>query len=254
MAMNTAALDEITNQRFILGLGVAGPEVQSMHGVPFRKPLARMRDYVNIIKQALEGKKVSYNGDAYTIDDFTLGFLPKQPHAPIYIAALRPKMAELAGEVADGVLFDLATPDYVEEVLAHLKVGARRTGRDPAQVEIGCFIRTYSSTDSDAAAAAARRGIVGLSYAPAYQSMLRNSGFSKEMNSIIRALDDGDEKKASSAVSDRMVESLVLVGDSSQWDKKVQKYRDAGVDQHIIFPTAVGPDTMASFRLAVGAF
>ena len=111
-AMTAATIDALSGGRFRLGLGVSGPQVsEGWHGVRFAKPLARTREYVDIVKLAIARKPVAYDGEHYTLPlpdgpgkALRLGFHPPREHIPIYLAAVGPKNLELAGEIADGWL------------------------------------------------------------------------------------------------------------------------------------------------------
>ena len=131
-AMTAATIDALSGGRFRLGLGVSGPQVsEGWHGVRFAKPLARTREYVDIVKLALARKQVAYDGEHYTLPlpdgpgkALRLSFHPPREHIPIYLAAVGPKNLELAGEIADGWLAVFFAPEFAD--------GAARRGRAPA--------------------------------------------------------------------------------------------------------------------------
>src|ERR1700761_6841749 len=111
-AMTAATLDSLSGGRFRLGLGVSGPQVsEGWHGVRFARPLARTREYVDIVNLALSRHRVRYDGQIYTLPlpdgpgkALQLTVHPIREHIPIYLAAVGPKNVELAGELADGWL------------------------------------------------------------------------------------------------------------------------------------------------------
>jgi F420-dependent oxidoreductase-like protein len=135
-AMTAATLDAISGGRFRLGLGVSGPQVsEGWHGVRFAKPLARTREYVDIVKLALSRQPVAYSGEHYTLPlpdgpgkALRLTLHPVREHVPIYLAAVGPKNLELAGEIADGWLGVFFSPEYGHEHLAHVKAGRAKVG------------------------------------------------------------------------------------------------------------------------------
>src|SRR3954451_14881185 len=124
-AMTAATIDPLSDGRFRLGLGVSGPQVsEGWHGVRFAKPLARTREYVDIVKLAVARKEVRYDGEFYTLPlpdgpgkALRLGFRPPRERIPIYLAAVGPKNLELAGEVADGWLAVFYAPEFAQEGL-----------------------------------------------------------------------------------------------------------------------------------------
>ncbi len=133
-AMTAATIDALSGGRFRLGLGVSGPQVsEGWHGVRFAKPLARTREYVDIVKLAIARKQVEYEGEHYTLPlpdgpgkALRLGFHPPRDHIPIYLAAVGPKNLELAGEIADGWLAIFFAPEFAGGP-------ARRGRRRPGQ-------------------------------------------------------------------------------------------------------------------------
>jgi F420-dependent oxidoreductase-like protein len=134
-AMTAASLDLLSGGRFRLGLGVSGPQVsEGWHGVRFTAPLARTREYVSVVRAALSGKTVVFDGDHYQLP---LADGPGKPlklmiapvgEVPVYLAAVGPKNLELAGEVADGWLAVFYAPDFAAEQLAHVARGREKVG------------------------------------------------------------------------------------------------------------------------------
>jgi F420-dependent oxidoreductase-like protein len=130
-AMTAATLDALSGGRFRLGLGVSGPQVsEGWHGVRFGEPLARTREYVDIVRMALARQTVAYDGRFYRLPlpdgpgkALKLGFHPPRERIPIYLAAIGPKNLELAGEIADGWLGVFFAPDLAGELLAPIRTG-----------------------------------------------------------------------------------------------------------------------------------
>jgi F420-dependent oxidoreductase-like protein len=136
-AMTAATIDAVSRGRFRLGLGVSGPQVsEGWHGVRFAKPLARTREYVDIVKLALGRTTVEYHGEHYELPlpggpgkALKLSFHPPREHIPIYLAAVGPKSLELAGEIADGWLAIFYAPEYAREQLAAIERGREKAGK-----------------------------------------------------------------------------------------------------------------------------
>ncbi|MEV5447189.1 LLM class flavin-dependent oxidoreductase, partial [Streptomyces sp. NPDC052644] len=143
-AMTAATIDALSGGRFRLGLGVSGPQVsEGWHGVRFGKPLARTREYVDIVKLAVARKEVAYAGEHYTLPlpdgpgkALRLGFHPPRDHIPIYLAAVGPKNLELAGEIADGWLAVFYAPEFADEQLASVCAGRAKAGRELAGFDV----------------------------------------------------------------------------------------------------------------------
>ena len=252
LAMTLITLDEITNGRAILGLGTGSSGVKESHGMAFDKPLGRMRDYVTIIKSALRGEAVVHEGEAYSVKGFKLAFPAPRANAPVYVAALNPSITQLAGEVADGVVFYVMTPDAVTDVLPHLRAGAEKAGRQASDVDVTCFILA-SPGESEEDTYNLKLQLAGFSASGPYKRRLSESGFAMEMEAASKALAVGDSRAAANAISDRMAESMAFIGDPSRWDGLLKKYRDSGVDEPIIFPTRAAQRSMDLMRRAVNA-
>ena len=122
IAMAAATLDHLSEGRFILGVGSSHKvQVEGEHGVPYAKPLTRVRESVRVIRELLRDGRVRYRGETVQIDGFDLWFTPRRPVIPIYVSAVFPKMISLCGEIADGVILTrstLATAALVREGLA----------------------------------------------------------------------------------------------------------------------------------------
>ncbi|MBI4338269.1 MAG: LLM class flavin-dependent oxidoreductase [Chloroflexi bacterium] len=242
IAMTAAGVDEASNGRLLLGLGSGhrGP-ISLSHGVPFSSPLERMRDYVTIIKALLRGETVTHQGKAYSVANARIGFPPVRRQVPVYVAALGPKMSEVAGEVADGVLFYLMTPAYLSGLVEHLHTGASRAGRRPNEVSIACYI--MASLADSRGEQTLRRSISRYATLPFYATMLRECGFAEQVERINRAFEARDMAAAGRAVSDGMLEGLTVTS-AAGWRQRVDSYRRVGAELPVLFlqlPEGVAP-------------
>jgi F420-dependent oxidoreductase-like protein len=137
-AMTAATIDALSGSRFRLGLGVSGPQVsEGWHGVRFAKPLARTREYVDIVRLALARRPVEYAGAHYQLPlpggpgkVLRLNFHPPRTDIPIYLAAVGPRNLELAGEIADGWLAVFYSPEFAKDQLASVRAGRAKAGKD----------------------------------------------------------------------------------------------------------------------------
>src|SRR3972149_7153510 len=127
--MTAATLDHLSDQRAILGLGLGHKELlEAEHGVFSARPVRRMREYVTLIRAILHGQALPPT-TVVPVRRFHLDFIPERAELPIYVAALGPQMCRLAGEVADGVLLNWATPEDAAEAVAEVRAGAAGPGR-----------------------------------------------------------------------------------------------------------------------------
>lgn len=137
LAMGALSISEISGGRFILGMGPGGTEIiRDGHGIPFERPLSRAREAVTIARRLLSGERFSFEGSHFDIRrDFRLRF-PPGDDVPIYLSAINPKMLQLAGEIADGVILTHIPLEAVGSVKENIEIGARRADRDPSDVHL----------------------------------------------------------------------------------------------------------------------
>src|SRR5207247_7427158 len=143
IAMAAASLDDLSAGRFILGLGSSHKvQVEAEHGVAYTKPLTRVRECVLLIRDLLRDGRVRFQGETIRSEGFDLWFTPRRPEIPIYLSAVFPKMTELCGEVADGIILTRSTLATAGQVRERLGDGAKRAGRDPAQIAVTTLLPT----------------------------------------------------------------------------------------------------------------
>ena len=249
-AMSALGMDLLSDHRFTLGLGVGHQgSVEGVHGIPFRRPVTRIKETIDIVKGLLGGEEVSYWGKVFNVKSANLGF-NREFHVPIYIAALGPRMVELAGEVADGVLLNWAAPSYLETALERLHRGARRAGRDPEEIDVACYIRVAVTTDDDLVRAPLRQQILRYSGMGYYRTFFANTGFSDETEAIERYLAEGDRVNAALAVSDGMMRELAVFGGLDFCRHEINKRRGMGIKMPVIAPFPTG-GALNSYRSCI---
>src|ERR671918_2586874 len=136
-AMTAATLDQLSGGRMILGIGSSGPQVaEGWHGQRFGRQLQRTREYVEVVRMALRRERVSYEGETLTLPlpdgpgkALKLTIAPVQESIPIYLAAIGPKNTALAGEIADGWIPTLVSPEHLPDLTKSLEEGAAKAGR-----------------------------------------------------------------------------------------------------------------------------
>jgi 5,10-methylenetetrahydromethanopterin reductase len=254
-AMTAATLDESSGGRFLLGLGTANRGLnQGALGLPPAAPLAMMRDYVEVVRRTLRGGEVRFDGEVFRL----AGFRPDRPapraSLPVVLGALLPKMLELAGEVADGVILNLVTTDRVVEAVEHVRRGAARTGRDRSGMLVACVLPCCPTGDERAGREAARDVVAGYAQHPAAGRLFADSGFAPDLAGVLSRLGRGDRAGARAMVSDAMIDALVLHGDPRGWRPRLDAYRAAGVDLPVLFPIPVGDDWEGAVGQVAEAF
>src|SRR5205823_6053968 len=143
IAMAAATLDQLSNGRFILGLGSSHKvQVEAEHGIEYAKPLTRTRETVVFIRDLLRDGRAGFSGETFRIENFELWFTPRSREVPIYLSAVFPKMTALCGEIADGVILTRSSLQTAARVRADVAEGAKQAGRDPADIAITTLLPT----------------------------------------------------------------------------------------------------------------
>src|SRR5215470_847400 len=232
MAQAALTLNELTRGRFRLGIGVSHrASMDAMLGVPITEPMAVMREYVAVLRGAL-GAGANFSGKYYRVQ-WSLALPTRPPAPPIYLAALGPRMCELAGEIADGVILWLTSPDYVRDVARPaLERGRKRAGKTLEGFEVMAAVPLAVTDDRAAALAAFRVELARYVALPFYRAMMEGSGLGEALRASDR---DG-------AVAPALAEALGAVGDAAAARAFVEAYRRAGVTlpavRPITFPDA----------------
>ena len=253
-AMSAAGLAAVSEGRFILGLGVGNRHaVESAHGVPYRRPLDRLRETISISRRLLAGETVDHQGRVFEMEGASLGeVLPDEP-VPIYIAALGPRMLELAGEMADGVLLSWTGGDHLEQSIERVYAGAKRAGRDPSEIDIAGYVRVAVVDDPQAAVSGLRRQVSRYTRNPYYRAFFRQCGYDQEIAAIEQAFARGDVNAAAEAVSPEMQRALAVIGTPGECREQLEAMRSMGLQQPVVAPFPVG-DSLASHERAIAAF
>jgi len=221
-AATSLTIQEITGGRMLLGLGVSHKPVNDKFGIDMGDPIEKMREYVKEVKSFLDG-----TAPALTLKR-------EQPKVPVYIAGLTQGAATLAGEVADGLMPYMSTPEYIKELKGYVAEGAKKAGRDPSEIDITLGIPSVVSEDLELARKAGKRGFSGYLRFPFYQRLMRNNGFGDAIDKIQGGADPVE------VYTDEMLDSVALVGPPERCRERLQAYREAGVDLPIIVPSPAG--------------
>ena len=239
IAQTIASLDILSKGRAILGLGSSGQVVvEGWHGVPFDSPVARTREYVEIIRTALSGASVNHQGKFYQMERFRMISPPVQEHLPIYIASLGPKNVALTGEVADGWLPVWLNRERISDFKEQINAGAAKSGRSGSDVTVAPYLMCYTSDSPEDLAHGAGLLRAHMAYyiggmGTFYFESFSRAGFATEAQAIREAWNSKNRDQAAAAVSDRMLESVTVLGDAQQCRDQMAKFRQAGVDMPV---------------------
>lgn len=255
IGMAAATVDQLANGRFILGLGGSHRvQVEPEHGIPFVQPTARLRDTIAIVRALVQDGLVSHRGEVITIERFDLWFRPLRPQIPIYVAALFPRMLEIAGQLADGVLLTWPTTATIARGVAHVAIGARKAGRDATAVDVASLIPCAVAKTATAARDALRPA-VGLyaGFFPRYNRLLAEAGFGDAVRDIKEAFDRGGRDAAATKVPDELIDAVALAGSPETCRERIDVYRRAGLALPIVSPRVSASDGLAMAMAAIRA-
>jgi probable F420-dependent oxidoreductase len=228
MAQAAASVQDASGGRLTLGLGVSSPTiVERWNGLAYDAPLARVREYVAVVRALLAGEKVTFSGKHYRVEGYRI-LMALPPPPPILLGALGERMLMTAGEIADGVCLNWIAADAVPAAVACVRKG----GNAPTAV----FVRVCVTDDVEAARAWGRRELMGYVIVPAYRRAFERQGFADVCTTAMRNWDAGDRKAAAASLPDEFVDELCVSGTSEQVRAKFERFRAAGVDEPVAFP------------------
>ncbi len=240
LGMCAATLDRISGGRFLLGLGRSDKWViEGRMGMPYERPLDHMKDTVAQLRQLLAGERVSGGRAYWDLKDVRLAVKPAQERLPVYLAAIGPRALRLAGAAADGVLLNAYVPaSYVRYAVKEIAAAAREAGRDPASIDIACMLIVRLTDDPARMMPALKERMVRLLAEPFVgEVLLERGGFDPGILPPLRATAEGQgEKAAVHLITDAMVEAFYLLGDAATCRRRIDEYRDAGVDHPLLLP------------------
>jgi alkanesulfonate monooxygenase SsuD/methylene tetrahydromethanopterin reductase-like flavin-dependent oxidoreductase (luciferase family) len=176
LAAESATLNEITACKFTLGIGLGGYAAEAFRnqlGLPQIPPVAYAHDYLHTLRSLFRGDTVDYTGKGVSVHGVQLGI--KTPSVPVYLGAMGPQMLRLAGQCADGVTPNWCSAEQIGWMREYVADGARRAGRDPAEVPFALYIRVCIDEDEEAARRAFATQL--LSYALARPGVPKNLGY-----------------------------------------------------------------------------
>jgi probable F420-dependent oxidoreductase len=233
IAQTAATLQELSGGRFILGLGSSGPiPVEHWHGVPFRTPVQRTREYIAVVRAALSGERVEMSVGGMDLTGFRLLNPPGTP-VPIYLAALGPHNVHLAGEVADGWLPIFVSRSSMPSMLGTLFSAMSTAGRLQRQVAVAAFLPCVVGPSGDRLLRQQLAHYIG-GMGTFYNEFVRRSGFQTEAEQIARAWAAGAHREAVSYVSERLLDDCTLGHTVNTAHSRIQDYRDGGVSLPIL--------------------
>ena len=216
LAQSAAALANLSDGRFVLGLGASSNViVENWNGIPFQRPLAKVSETVDYLRTVLAGERGP--------GGFRLAVPPPGP-VPIVLAALRDRMLHLAAEKADGAFTNFLPLSGVEQVV-------RAFGRP--EKELACRFFSIHGPE-DEALTAARRTFVAYATVPVYAEFFRWLGHADEIDALVEAWQAGDRKRAVELAPEELIRQTFLLGPVETQRERLAEFAAAGIDTAVI--------------------
>ena len=216
LAMGARSIHELSGGRFgPFGMGTGGIGfMERGHGIQLDRPVGRARETIEIVRALLSQKRISYpQGKWFKPNDFGLREGPIDKKIPIWLAALGPQMAEMAGKVADGMISNWLVPESLEIYRAQIKKGTDFAKRDPKQVTIAALTMVTTDPDNADSVMAMKRGLAFYCASPHYHPIADAAGFGDEARTVYDIWQKRDFKGAAAAVSDAFTAKFAVHGD-----------------------------------------
>jgi 5,10-methylenetetrahydromethanopterin reductase len=239
LATTFSTLDELSGGRARLGIGALWEPMASKIGIERKNPLNAVREYVQALKSLFKGEELNFSGQFVKVTGIKLEKVPQK--VPVYVGATGSKMAEVAGEVADGILLNyLVSPDYDVEILKHVEKGARQGGRSLQDIDRPQLLAVSFSLDLEKAYRKARAMVA--EYLAMEPHIAIASGVSEKVIEEIRRITGGwpttkqKLEQVSPLVEDQTIKRLMAVGDEAQCRRQILEYVRAGCTEPILYP------------------
>lgn len=241
LAMTALSLASMSGGRFVLGLGVSGPQViEGWHGLRFDRPVRRLRETVEIVRRAVRGERVAYQGQIYELplpggEGKALRSSASPRPMPVYLATLSPRSLELTGEIADGWLGTSFMPEHARVFFDHIEAGATRAGRSLSALDLQAGGHVAFGDDVERLVAARKPGLaftlgaMGSRTHNFYNDAFRRAGYPDAAQEVQRLWLDGQREEAATRVPDELAIKVNLLGTEAMVAERLRAYRACGL-------------------------
>ena len=255
VAMTAMTLASLSGDRFLLGMGASGPQViEGWHGIPFERPITRMREIIEIVRLVAGGERVQYQGKVYELPlaggegKALRSSASPRPNIPVYLATLSPKSLEMTGELADGWLGTSFMPEHADVFFKYISAGAERAGRSIADLDLQAGGTVAFSDDLELLVPPRKPGLaftlgaMGSRQHNFYNAAFRRAGYEDIAIDVQNLWLDGNRQKAAARVPDELVLKTNLLGTAEMVKERIRAYRDSGVTTLRVEPQGEGLD------------
>lgn len=250
IAMTALTMAALSHDRFLLGLGVSGPQVmEGWHGVRFARPLQRTREAIDIVRMIARGERLTYNGEIYQLPlpggegKALVSDAQPRPNLPIYLATLGPKNLELTGELADGWIGTSFIPEHARIFFDSIEAGARKAGRSLADLDLLVHAGTVAFADDLEPLIAPLKvplafslGAMGSRKHNFYNEVFQRAGYAELALRVQDLWLQGQRKAAIALIPDELVLKTNLLGTKEMVHERLRVYQGTGVTTISVFP------------------
>ncbi len=252
-AASFLTLDELSNGRFLLGIGAWWDPLAWKVGIERKKPLKAMREYVTVLQRLFKMENVTFEGEFVNVRDIRLDVVYGDPSTPrkipIYIGATGWEMIELTGEIADGLLLNyLVSPEYNRKALEHLREGAKKAKRKWEDIDRPQLVVCSLDEDADRALDSARPLVA--QYLGQQPHIAKASGVKDSLIEEVKTAlggwpaKPGGLEKAKALIDDKLVQLITASGTANDCMKKVEEYNKTGCTCPVLYPLADDVEAM----------
>ncbi|HYM50279.1 MAG TPA: LLM class flavin-dependent oxidoreductase [Candidatus Limnocylindrales bacterium] len=237
LAQTATTLDQLSGGRFRLGLGTSGHQViAGWHGMAYEHAVRRLREAIEIVRTVMRRDAVRYEGEIFHLGQgIKLMTHPIRPRVPIYLATLTPAGLRLTGELADGWMPTVFSPDHLALFRSDLEAGARLRGGGLEGLDLAPSVPVAIDDDRSRARDALRPwtalyvGGMGSHARNFYNQTVRRYGFEREALEIQQLYLGGKKLEAIARVPDALVDAIAIAGPPGYVRERLQAYRAVGV-------------------------
>lgn len=249
LAASAATLAKLAPDRFVLGLGTSSHTmIENWHGLQLEQPLLRVRETVQLLREIFSGEKTNFSGKTLR----SRGYRQAPVQVPLYLAALRPNMLELAAEIGDGVVLNLFPRKALPKIMAHIRAGATRAGKSPDEVEVVCRYQVMVTDAPDQGRQAVRTFLSGYYATPVYNRYLAWCGYPEAAAEIAAGWQEGNRERTAAALSDELIDDIGIIGDADCCRRRLRECAQAGIHTHILSCVDLGPQVPGTTLAAFG--
>ena len=241
LAATANALEQLMPGRFVMGLGSSSHNiVEGWNGVHFERPLTRVKETLQMVQSMLRGEKSGF--ELETLRSHGYRQMPMSSPPPIYAAALRPKMIEMAAEFADGLILNLWPKNVLAKMLDHKAKGATRAGKDPDSIEVVNRAMVLVTDDKAEARYRFRAAFAPYYATPVYNKFLSWAGYDSVAAEIREGWAARDRARTTNALSDDLIDEIAVIGSADECRERIRWNAESGVHTNIIAPLGASPE------------